>query len=105
MSMWLITLLVVLSVVVGTTLAYLFSSDFASKFVGMSGAVKIEAVGKGTKYDSIEDTKTTFLSNDMFSGESSNWKIYVPDSAVGDYRVATNLAQYADRIYPVSERP
>ena len=51
--------------ITGVTLAFFFASDYASKYVVMSGAVKIEAVGKGETYNTIEDdvvtTKFIFL--------------------------------------------
>lgn len=46
-------ILLLLSITIGITLAFFASSDFASKLLGTSGRVKIEAVGDGDK--SIED--------------------------------------------------
>lgn len=46
-------ILLLLSITIGITLAFFSNSDFASKFLGTSGRVKIEAVGDGNK--SIED--------------------------------------------------
>ena len=46
----------------------------------------------------------TFASSNMFSGASSDWVIYVPDSAVNTYKAVSQLAPYADRILPVSSR-
>lgn len=51
--------LFLLSIFVGVTLAFFFSSDYASKNITMSGAVKIEAVGPAPARNSIEDTVTT----------------------------------------------
>lgn len=48
-----IVLIVLLSIITSVTLAFFSSSDFASKYLGTSGKVKIEAVGRGNK--SIED--------------------------------------------------
>ena len=53
-SFWTILSIVLFVSVIGITLAFFASSDFASSHVGMSGKVLIEAVGSGNK--SIEDT-------------------------------------------------
>lgn len=53
--------LLFLAVTIGITLAFFFDEDFASSIIGMSGKVKITAVGKGNKYSSIEDTDTCNL--------------------------------------------
>jgi len=53
-SFWTILSIVLFTCVVGITLAFFASSDFASSHVGMSGKVLIEAVGSGNKL--IEDT-------------------------------------------------
>lgn len=57
----LVLILMFLSILIGFTLAFFSNYDFANKNVGMSGAVKIEAVGAGTAYSSIEDTETSNL--------------------------------------------
>ena len=58
-----VVLLLVLAFVLTSTvtLALFFGSDWASSKVTMSGKVQIEAVGKGTAYESIEDTHTSNL--------------------------------------------
>lgn len=55
----LVLVMCLLSVFIGVTLAFFFSSDYASKNITMSGAVKIEAVGPAPARISIEDTVTT----------------------------------------------
>jgi len=55
----LVLALCLLSVFIGVTLAFFFSSDYASKDITMSGAVRIEAVGPAPARNSIEDTVTT----------------------------------------------
>lgn len=51
-------------------------------------------------------TPPTMSNSNSFSlawGSSVGCKIYVPDSALNDYKSATNWSTYADRIYPVSD--
>ncbi len=48
--------ILLLCTIVSLTVAFFFSSDWATKYVQLSGRVSIEAVGKGTAYNSIEDT-------------------------------------------------
>ena len=52
-------ILLLLSVFIGVTIAFFANSEFATSLLGMSGKVKIEAVGKGNK--SIEDNSTCNL--------------------------------------------
>ncbi len=42
------------------------------------------------------------IQSDSFSTDAYNTKFYVPDNLVGDYKVATNWVNFADRIYPLS---
>lgn len=44
-----------MAVLIGLTLAFFANSDFATSLLGMSGRVKITAVGRGDTYQSIED--------------------------------------------------
>lgn len=52
---------VTLSLLIGFTIAFFASDIWSSMNVQMSGPVRIEAVGAGTSYTSIEDTGTTNL--------------------------------------------
>ena len=56
--------------VTGVTLAFFFDPDWSSGKVTMSGAVNIEAVGKGTAYESIENTSTSNLMGSLSDGYS-----------------------------------
>ena len=42
---------------------------------------------------------------DTYLGYAVNFKLYVPDESVDAYKTATNWAQYASRIYPLSQKP
>jgi len=46
---------------VSLTIAFFYNDDYATSKIGMSGKVKIEAVGEGEAYNSIEDTHTSNL--------------------------------------------
>lgn len=48
--------ILLLCAIVSLTVAFFFSSDWATKYVQLSGSVRIEAVGKGSAHSSIEDT-------------------------------------------------
>jgi len=79
-----ISILIILTICIftGVTLAFFFASDYATKYVEMSGAVKIEAVGKGTAYNSIEDgvvtTKLEIELQDNYDVLIPGMKIFVP---------------------------
>ena len=70
-------------------------------------SIGINAFQNCKNLDWIEFKSTTppiFASSNMFSGASSDWVIYVPDSAVDTYKAVEQLVPYADRILPVSAR-
>jgi len=52
-----VAVMLLVSCFIGITLAFFTDNDFADKGVTMSGKVLIEAVGKATAYESIEDTE------------------------------------------------
>ena len=58
MPIWKLISIICFVTIVSVTLAFFSSDDFASKFLGISGKVRITAVGKGTEYADIEDTDT-----------------------------------------------
>lgn len=47
--------IILLCTIVSLTIAFFFSSEWTAKYVQLSGRVSIEAVGRGTAYNSIED--------------------------------------------------
>jgi len=49
------------------------------------------------------ETPPTFASNTFWTEMPSNYKIYVPDSAVSAYKAVANLSSYASHIYGISE--
>ncbi len=51
-------LLFLLGSIVSLTLAFFVANDYATNYAQLSGKVMIEAVGKGTMYNSIEDSGT-----------------------------------------------
>ena len=75
MSPWIMLPVFIIAIIVGFTLAYFFTSDYASKYLDMSGKVKIEAVGKGTEYFSIEDTST---SSNLVIELEDNYDVLIP---------------------------
>ena len=46
------------------------------------------------------------MGTDVFANQNleNNFKIYVPDTVVEEYKSATNFTKYADYIYPMSEK-
>lgn len=56
----------------------------------------------GLKTVICEAITPPLLSSYAFSGSSSNFAIYVPDSSVTAYREASGWLAYASRIYPIS---
>jgi len=52
-----------------------------------------------------QNTPPTFGSTPFYTGTNSNYIIYVPDASLSAYKTATNLVPYADRIFPISQRP
>jgi len=71
-----LALLTIMLIAVTITLAFYFNSDWASKFVGMSGKVDIEAVGsKGEGYKSIEDTVS---SSNLTIKLDSGYSVLIP---------------------------
>ena len=49
-------------------------------------------------------TPPTFATSALHFGTTpTDFKIYVPDSAVNTYKAVANLANYKDRIYPISQ--
>lgn len=47
----------------------------------------------------------TFNSSIMLQNTNNTFKIYVPDSAVNEYKTAHNFTSFASKIYPVSQKP
>ena len=64
-----------LGVLIGITLAFLFNSDFASGFLGISGKVEIIAVGKGDEYNSIENGVS---SSNLVIELDKGYKVLIP---------------------------
>lgn len=50
-------------------------------------------------------TPPSVTGNGQITTDITNSKIYVPDSALADYKAATGFSTYASYIYPVSELP
>lgn len=50
-------------------------------------------------------TPPSVTGNGQITTDITNSKIYVPDSALADYKAATGFSDYASYIYPVSELP
>ena len=50
-------------------------------------------------------TPPSVTGNGQITEDITNSKIYVPDSALADYKAATGFSNYASYIYPVSELP
>lgn len=50
-------------------------------------------------------TPPSVTGNGQITTDITNSKIYVPDSALADYKAATGFSSYASYIYPVSELP
>ena len=67
--------LMLLGVLIGITLAFLFNSDFASGFLGISGKVEIIAVGKGDEYNSIENGVS---SSNLVIELDKGYKVLIP---------------------------
>lgn len=74
-----IVVLLLLSVFVGVTLAFFANSDFATSLLGMSGKVRIEAVGKGDK--SIEDNATCNLEIEL----DKEYGVLIPNMPITIY--------------------
>jgi hypothetical protein len=51
------------------------------------------------------ETPALITSNAISTGNNSTFIIYVPDTAVDAYKGATNWITYAERIFPVSQKP
>lgn len=50
-------------------------------------------------------TPPSVTGNGQITTDITNSKIYVPDSALADYKAATGFSEFASSIYPVSELP
>lgn len=93
-----VLLTIILVLVVSSTIAFFFDSNFGSGKIVMSGAVNIEAVGKGEAYESIEDTSTS----NMLVTLGNNYKVLIPgmpislDANVKVYRSTTKPLLRAD---------
>jgi hypothetical protein len=57
------------------------------------------------EYIEMESDTPPTLNSSTFNGANTTFVIYVPDSAVNDYKDATGWIGYADRILPVSQKP
>ena len=91
----LIACILSLVLVVGITLAFFFDSDFASNNLNMSGQVKIEAVGEGDEYSSIEDTLT---SSNMVIKLQDNYPVLVPNMEID---ISANCKVYRSTTMPL----
>ncbi|MGN0960962.1 MAG: hypothetical protein ACI4PF_02040 [Christensenellales bacterium] len=78
----LISCILVLFLVVGITLAFFFDNDSASQNIQMSGQVRIEAVGEGDTYSSIEDTST---SSNLVIKLQDDYPVLVPNMEMEIY--------------------
>lgn len=76
----------------------LSSGGISAGFVGATNGAIYVGVGK---QGDTEVVPLKINTSAMFGNSSS--KIYVPDALVEDYKVATNWASVAGRIYPLSE--
>ena len=74
--------LVIFSCIVTFTLAYFFTSDWASSHLQMSGKVEIVAVGKGATYNSIEDGVS---SANLVIEYDNDYGVLIPGEPIGVY--------------------
>ncbi len=81
--------------IVGTTVAFFFASDWASSFTTLSGKVDIEAVGEGTRYDSIEDTVD---SSNLIITLGDDYKHLIPNMP---YSMPANVKVYQSTSKPL----
>ena len=88
-----ITLICIFSCIVGITLAFFASGDFASSHVGMSGKVLIEAVGSGDK--SIEDTPS---SSNLEIKLQDNYSVLIPGMEI---EIIANCKVYKSTTKPL----
>ena len=87
-----IILVVILSCVIGATLAFFFHSDWASGYINMSGKVSIEAVGAGNA--SIEDDATCNLVINL----DKNYPVLIPGM---DINMPANVKVYQSTTSPL----
>lgn len=88
-----IMLICIFSCIVGITLAFFASGDFASSHVGMSGKVLIEAVGSGDK--SIEDTPS---SSNLEIKLQDNYSVLIPGMEI---EIIANCKVYRSTTKPL----
>lgn len=74
----LISCILSIFLVVGTTLAFFYADDFATNSTTMSGKVVIKAVGAGDAYESIEDTSTSNLIITL----QDNYPVFIPNMKI-----------------------
>ncbi len=75
-------LLAIFSCLVTFTLAYFFTSDWASSHLQMSGKVEILAVGRGDTYNSIENGVS---SSNLVIEYDNNYGVLIPGEPIGVY--------------------
>lgn len=91
----LILLVCMVVCIIGTTVAFFFSNDWASNKVTMSGKVDIEAVGKGDEYGSIEDTLS---SSNLIVTLEDDYKHFIPGAKIS---VPANVKVYQSTSKPL----
>ena len=102
------------SVVIPNSVTSIADGTFNSCYCLSSVVIPNSVTNIGSyAFDSCYNLKSyTFLaeippsiSTNVFSGITSISKIYVPDASVESYKSATNWTAYANRIYPLSQKP
>ncbi len=86
--------LTTIAIVVSFTLAFFYNDDQASSMLNMSGKVKIEAVGEGETYSSIEDTHTSNLIITL----DQDYEVVIPGMEIG---IDANCKVYKSNTSPL----